>query len=237
MTPVHAQTAQHRRMRVLLIEDEKKIAHFISKALSAGGHTVEECHHGDEALSLALQTQYDVIVLDVMLPGRDGLSILRALREARNATPVLLLTARGDVPERVEGLNSGADDYMAKPFAMDELIARINALGRRAGPEQMTVHKVEDLTVNLLDREVTRAGQKIDLSGREFALLVHLVRSPGRPVTRTQICEQVWKWRFDSGTNVVDVYIQRLRRKIDDGHELKLLHTVRGVGYCVKGRE
>ncbi len=224
-------------MRVLIIEDEKKIARFIQKALAAAGHVVDQCHHGDDALPQALANPYDVIVLDIMLPGRDGLSILKKLRSLRNPTPVLLLTARGDVAERVEGLNLGADDYMTKPFAMDELLARINALSRRIGPDRLTLLKLEDLTVNLLTREVHRADQKIDLTVREFALLDYLARSPGRVVTRTQICEQVWNWRFDSGTNVVDVYIQRLRRKIDDGHEVKLLHTVRGVGYCVKGPE
>jgi DNA-binding response OmpR family regulator len=224
-------------MRVLIVEDEKKIARFIHKALAAVGHTVDECHRGDDALSLAMDTPFDVIVLDIMLPGRDGLSVLRELRERRNLTPVLLLTARGDVSDRVEGLNLGADDYLAKPFAMDELIARINALGRRATSDHLVSHKVEDLTVNLLTREVTRAGKTIDLTVREFALLDYLLRTPGRVVSRTQICEQVWNWRFDSGTNVVDVYIQRLRRKLDDGHEIKLLQTVRGIGYCLKGRE
>ena len=224
-------------MRLLIVEDEKKIARFIHKALTAAGHAVDVSHDGDEGLRLALAAQYDVVVLDIMLPGLDGLSVLRKLREERNATPVLLLTARGDVPERIEGLNSGADDYMAKPFAMDELLARINALGRRGAPDRLTTSKVEDLAVNRITREVTRAGQRIELSGREFALLEFLVREPGRVVTRTQICEQVWNLRFDAGTNVVEVYMQRLRRKIDDGHEVKLLQTVRGAGYCVKGRE
>ena len=224
-------------MHVLIVEDEKKIARFIHKALTAAGHTADECHRGDEALPLALKTHYDVIILDIMLPGRDGLSILRGLREERDATPVLLLTARGDVPERVAGLELGADDYMAKPFAMDELVARVKALGRRAVPDRLTVNQVGDLTVNLITREVARAGQRIDLTGREFALIEYLTRAPGRVVTRTEICEQVWKWRFDPGTNVVDVYMQRLRRKIDDGHAVKLLHTERGVGYCVKAPE
>ena len=224
-------------MRLLIVEDEKKIARFIHKALTAVGHAVDVSHDGEEALALALSTQYDVIVLDIMLPGRDGLSVVGRLREERNSTPVLLLTARGDVPERIEGLNAGADDYMAKPFAMDELIARINALGRRSTPDRLTTSKVEDLALNRITREVTRACRRIELSGREFALLEFLLREPGRVVTRTQICEQVWNLRFDAGTNVVEVYMQRLRRKIDDGHEIKLLQTVRGTGYCVKGRE
>jgi two-component system, OmpR family, response regulator len=221
-------------VRVLLAEDEKKIASFIRKALREAGHAVDEVHRGDEALELAKSTPYDVIVLDVMMPGRDGLSVLRVLRERRNPTPVLLLTARGEVSERIEGLNLGADDYMAKPFAMDELIARVNALMRRSTGERSTLLRVADLTVNLITREVTRAGKKIDLAVREFALLDYLMRSPGRVLTRTQICEHVWDHHFDTGTNVVDVYVQRLRRKIDDGHDEKLLHTVRGVGYMLR---
>ena len=221
-------------MRILLAEDEKKIASFIRKALREAGHAVDEVHRGDEALELAKTTPYDVIVLDVMMPGRDGLSVLRVLRERRNPTPVLLLTARGEVSERIEGLNLGADDYMAKPFAMDELIARVNALTRRGSPERSTMLRVADLTVNLITREVTRAGKRIDLAVREFALLDYLMRSPGRVLTRTQICEHVWDHHFDTGTNVVDVYVQRLRRKIDDGHDVKLLHTVRGVGYVIR---
>jgi DNA-binding response OmpR family regulator len=221
-------------MRVLLAEDEKKIASFIRKALREAGHAVDEVHRGDEALELASTTPYDVLVLDVMMPGRDGLSVLRLLRERRNSTPVLLLTARGEVSERIEGLNLGADDYMSKPFAMDELVARVNALTRRGSGERSTILRVADLVMNLITREVTRAGVKIDLAVREFALLDYLMRSPGRVLTRTQICEHVWDHHFDTGTNVVDVYVQRLRRKIDDGHETKLLHTVRGVGYSLR---
>jgi DNA-binding response OmpR family regulator len=221
-------------MRVLLAEDEKKIASFIRKALREVGHAVDEVHRGDEALQLASTTPYDVIILDVMMPGRDGLSVLRVLRERRNSTPVLLLTARGEVSERIEGLNLGADDYMAKPFAMDELVARVNALTRRGTGDRSTLLRVADLTVNLITREVTRAGKKIDLAVREFSLLDYLMRSPGRVLTRTQICEHVWDHHFDTGTNVVDVYVQRLRRKLDDGHDTKLLHTVRGVGYMLR---
>jgi len=221
-------------MRILLAEDEKKIAAFVRKALREAGYTVDEVHRGDEALELARTTPYDVIVLDIMMPGRDGLSVLRQLRQGRNNTPVLLLTARGEVSERVEGLNLGADDYMAKPFAMDELVARIQALSRRGAGERSTLQRVGDLTMNLITREVTRAGQPIDLSVREFALLDYLMRTPGRVLTRTQICEQVWDHHFDTGTNVVDVYVQRLRRKIDDGRDVKLLHTVRGVGYSLR---
>ncbi len=221
-------------MRVLLAEDEKKIASFIRKALREAGYAVDEVHRGDDALEAARTASYDAMILDIMMPGRDGLSVLRQLRQARNSTPVLLLTARGEVSERVEGLNLGADDYLGKPFAMDELLARVGALTRRAGGERFTLLSIADLSLNLITREVARAGRKIDLTVREFALLDYLMRSPGRVLTRTQICEHVWDYHFDTGTNVVDVYIQRLRRKIDDAHELKLLHTVRGVGYLLR---
>lgn len=221
-------------VRILVVEDEKKIAHFIRKALREAGFVVDVCHHGDEAFELANSTPFDAIVLDVMLPGRDGLSIVRQLRERRNSVPILLLTARGEVNERVEGLDLGADDYMAKPFSTTELIARLNALSRRMGDSRFSLLKVSDLTVNILTREVHRGGQTIELPPREFALLEFLMRSPGRVQTRTQICEHVWEYQFDPGTNLVDAYIQRLRRKIDDPFEEKLIHTVRGVGYVMK---
>lgn len=221
-------------VRILVVEDEKKIAHFIRKALREAGFVVDVCHDGDEAFELANSTPFDAIVLDVMLPGRDGLSILRQLRERRNSVPILLLTARGEVNERIEGLDLGADDYMAKPFSTSELIARLNALSRRMGDTRFSLLKVSDLTVNLLTREVRRGGQIIELPPREFALLDFLMRSPGRVQTRTQICEHVWEYQFDPGTNLVDAYIQRLRRKIDDPFEEKLIHTVRGVGYVLK---
>ena len=224
-------------MRVLLAEDEKKVAQHIRTALREQGFTVDLFHRGDEALEAALATPYDALVLDVMMPGRDGLSILRVLREKRIATPVLLVTARGEVSERVEGLMLGADDYHSKPFAMTELVARVVALSRRSSAQGLTMLRVEDLTMNLITREVQRAGQKIELPLREFALLEYLMRSPGRVLTRTQLIENVWQWHFDTGTNVVEVYVQRLRRKVDDGHEVKLIHTVRGVGYVLKREE
>ena len=223
------------KVRILIAEDEKKVAHFIRKALKQAGHAVDEVHDGNAALELVLTTPDDAIVLDIMMPGRDGLSVLRLLRKERANTPVLLLTARGEVSERIEGLDLGADDYMAKPFAMGELIARVNALTRRASGERGTLLRVEDLVMNLLSREVTRAGQSMTLALREFSLLEFLMRSPGRVLSRTNICEHVWDHHFDTGTNVVDVYIQRLRRKIDDDHEVKLIHTIRGVGYMLRG--
>ena len=222
-------------MRVLLAEDEKKIAQHIRAALREQGFTVDMFYRGDEALEAALATSYDAVVLDIMLPGRDGLSILRTLREKRVSAPVMLLTARGEVSERVEGLMLGADDYLAKPFAMNELVARVIALSRRSTAQGQTVLRLEDLEMNPSTREVSRAGKAIELPVREFALLEYLLRSPGRVLSRTQLIENVWEWHHETGTNVVEVYIQRLRKKVDDGHALKLIHTVRGVGYVIKG--
>jgi len=221
-------------MRILVVEDEKKIAAFIRKGLAEAGFNPLLCHRGDDALSLAITERFDAIVLDVMLPGRDGLSVLRQLRERHHTVPVLLLTARSSLTERVDGLNAGADDYLGKPFSMDELIARLRALGRRQSGEGLNLLQCDNLSLNLITREVIRAGRKIELTTREFALLEYLLRSPGRVLTRTQLCEQVWDYHFDPGTNVVDVCIQRLRRKLDDGFAVKLVQTVRGVGYALK---
>ena len=221
-------------MKLLVIEDEKKIANLLQKGLREQGYAVDLTHDGNEGLDRAISEPYDAIVLDMMLPGRDGLSVLRTLRDRKITTPVMVLTARGEVSDRVEGLNTGADDYMAKPFAMDELVARLRALMRRVTGENISLYKVGDLTMNLVSREITRGNRKIDLTAREFRLLEHLMRSPGQVLTRTQIIERVWEYHFDPGTNLVDVYIQRLRRKIDDGEEIKMIQTVRGVGYCIK---
>ncbi|MDD3179309.1 MAG: response regulator transcription factor [Opitutaceae bacterium] len=221
-------------MRILVVEDEKKIASFIRKGLVESGFNPLVCHNGDDALHLATTERFDTIVLDIMLPGRDGLSILRKIREDRNTVPVIILTARDGLSERIEGLDLGADDYLTKPFSMDELIARLRAIGRRMSGGGLSLQQYEDLTLNLITREVSRAGQKIELTPREFSLLEYLMRSPGRVLTRTQICEQVWDYHFDLGTNVVDVCIQRLRRKIDDGHDVRLIQTMRGVGYTMK---
>lgn len=220
-------------MRILVVDDEKKIARFIRSGLQERGFAVDICHRGDEVIDLVNTTPYDGVVLDIMLPGRDGLSIVRLLREKNNAVPVLLLTARGEVTERVEGLNLGADDYLPKPFSMDELIARLRAVMRRNSGERLNVYKVGDLVLVLSTHEVTRNGCRIDLTTREFALLEYLMRSPGQVLTRTQIIERVWDYHFDADTNVVDVYIQRLRRKVDDDHPVKLIHTVRGIGYSL----
>ena len=221
-------------MRVLVVEDEKKTASFIRKALQAEGFAVDVCHNGNDALAAASGTPFDGIVLDIMLPGRDGLSVLRQLRERKNATPVLLLSARGEVNERVEGLDAGADDYLPKPFALVELVARVRALGRRGGEPKSTVLRLADLTLDTVTRQAQRNGVTFELTTREYRLLEFLMRSAGRICGRMAILEKVWDYNFDPGTNLVDVYVKRLREKIDAGSELKLLHTVRGVGYVMK---
>ncbi len=222
-------------MRILIVEDEKKTASFIRRALQAEGFAVDAVHNGEEGLIAALTTAYDAIVLDIMLPGRDGLSILRELRSKSNHTPVLLLSARGQVDERIDGLNAGADDYLAKPYVLGELAARVRALTRRlSGEAKSVVLKLADLNVDTVTRKVLRAGQVIDLSTREYALLEYLLRSQGRVCGRMQILEKVWDYDFDPGTNLVDVYVRRVRDKIDAGQSKPLLHTVRGVGYVMK---
>jgi len=225
-------------VKVLVVEDEKNIASFVRKGLQEAGFTVTVCRNGDEAYSLARSGGFDVLVLDIMLPGRDGLSILRNLREGRNTVPVILVTARSALNERLEGLNLGADDYLAKPFYVEELIARIHAVTRRALGDQLTQMSAGDLTVNLITREVKRGAMRIELTAREFSLLELLMRSPGRVYTRTQILEHVWGYDFDPQTNVVDVCIRRLRNKIDlpDDKE-PLIETVRNVGYRFRQME
>src|SRR5512135_1799021 len=221
-------------MRVLVVEDEKKTASFIRKALQAEGFAVDVCNNGDDGLAAARATPFDAIVLDIMLPGRDGLSLLRQLRARQNATPVLLLSARGEVNERVEGLNAGADDYLPKPFVIAELIARVRALGRRGNESKSPMLRVADLTLDTLTREARRGGATIELTTREYRLLEFLMRSAGRICGRMAILEKVWDYDFDPGTNLVDVYVRRLREKIDADFEPRLIHTVRGVGYVLR---
>ena len=221
-------------MRVLVVEDEKKTASFIRKALQAENFAVDVCHNGEDALAAAKTTPFDAIVLDIMLPSRDGLSVLQQLRQRNNPTPVLLLSARGEVNERVAGLNAGADDYLPKPFALVELIARERALGRRTIENKSSVLRIADLTLDTVTRQAQRAGRNIELTAREYRLLEFLLRSAARICTRMAILEKVWDYDFDPGTNLVDVYIKRLREKIDADAEPKLLHTVRGVGYVLK---
>ncbi|OQC65787.1 MAG: Transcriptional activator protein CzcR [Verrucomicrobia bacterium ADurb.Bin006] len=221
-------------MRVLVVEDERKTASFIRKALQAEGHVVDVLHDGSEALLAAANTPFDVIVLDIMLPGRDGLSVVRQMRERKITVPVLLLSARGEVGERIEGLDAGADDYLPKPFALEEVLARVRALGRRQSEAKTPVLRIADLTLDSVTRKVKRGGTPIDLAPREYLLLEFLMRSAGRICGRMAIVDKVWDYDFDPGSNLVDVYIMRLREKIDAGFEPKLLHTVRGVGYVLK---
>jgi len=221
-------------VRILVVEDERKTASFVRKALQAEGFAVDVCGNGNHALAAATSAPFDAIVLDIMLPGRDGLSVLRCLRDSKNSTPVLLLSARGEVDERVEGLNAGADDYLSKPFELVELIARVRALTRRGGENKNPKLHLADLTLDTLTRQAERGGATIELTTREFRLLEYLMRSAGRPCARMMILEKVWDYDFDPGTNLVDVYIRRLREKIDAGFDLKLLHTVRGSGYVMK---
>ena len=194
---------------------------------------VDVVHEGDQALAVILDSHFDAVVLDIMLPGRDGLSILRALRQKFNAVPVLILTARGAISEKVEGLDLGADDYLAKPFSIDELAARLRALIRRKSGENLVRYRVQDLSLDVATRLAQRGTRRIDLTSREFGLLECLMRAPGRVFSRTQLCQQVWEYHFDPESNLVDVYIQRLRRKIDDGESSKLIQTVRGTGYRI----
>jgi DNA-binding response OmpR family regulator len=220
-------------MRILVVEDEQKIARLVQKGLKEFGFAVDVIGRGDEALEIILDNPFDAIVLDIMLPGRDGLSILRALRERANAIPVLILTARGEIREKVEGLDLGADDYLAKPFAIEELAARLRALIRRQTGDNLVRYRIQDLTLDLASRIARRGNRRIDLTGREFSLLECLMRAPGRVFTRTQLCQHVWEYQFDAGTNLVEVYIQRLRRKVDDNEPTKLIQTVRGAGYRI----
>ena len=218
-------------VRILVVEDEKKLAGFLRKGLEEHGFTVTVSHNGDEAFTLLRAEAFDLIVLDIMLPGRDGLSILKNLRDRKNTVPVILVTARSEANERVEGLNLGADDYIAKPFYMDELLARIQAVLRRSSGASLSLLRAGDLTVNLITREVRRGKDEIMLPPREFSLLEYLMRSPGRVFTRSQILEHVWGYSFDPGTNLVDVCIQRLRSQIDSSRSDSLIEAVRGVGY------
>ena len=227
-------TAPKIKMRLLVVEDERKTASFIRKALQAENFAVDVSGNGDDELILASRTEFDVIILDIMLPGRDGLSILRQLRAKKIMTPVILLSARGHVDERIEGLNAGADDYLPKPFVLAELTARVRALGRRSHESRPAILRVGDLTLDTVTHEGRRGSAAFELTAREYRLLEFLMRSPGRICGRMAILEKVWDYDFDPGTNLVDVYIKRLREKIDAGFETKLVHTARGLGYVIK---
>jgi len=222
-------------MRVLLVEDDKKLASYIEKGLKEAGFAVDRAEQGDEGLRLVLGSLYDVAIVDVMLPQLDGLTLIDRMRARKVLTPVLILSAKRSVDDRVRGLQTGGDDYLTKPFSFAELLARIQALIRRAYQQsEPTCLTVGDLSTDLLRREVIRSGTKIDLQPREFALLEYLMRNDGRVVSKTMIIEHVWGYGFDPLTNIVDVVISRLRNKVDRDFDQKLIHTFRGVGYALK---
>lgn len=220
-------------MRILIVEDERKTADYLKKGLSESSFVVDAVHNGDDGVHLALNEYYDLIVLDVMLPGRDGYSVLGTIRRAGRQTPVLFLTARDTVADRVQGLELGADDYLIKPFAFSELLARVRCVLRRGPTRQPELLRVADLELDLVRHKGTRAGHRIDLTPKEFALLALLIRRKGEVLSRTLIAELVWEMHFDSDTNVVDVAVRRLRAKVDDAFPCKLIRTVRGVGYVL----
>jgi two-component system, OmpR family, response regulator len=225
-------------MRVLLVEDNERFADFVRKGLCEAGHTVEIAENGRDGLLRAVNEAYDAVVLDRMLPGGiDGIGIIEALRAAGNRTPILILSALGEVDERIKGLKAGGDDYLAKPFALGELVARLEALVRRGGAAPVsTLFRVGDLELDLITRRASRAGKTITLLPREFQLLEYLMRHAGQIVTRTMLLEGIWNYHFDPETNVIDVHVSKLRQKIDAGHDQPLLHTIRGVGYRLSAR-
>src|SRR5215468_7726122 len=223
-------------MRILVIEDDDKIASFVANGLERAGFNTSRADNGADGLRLALNEHYDVAVVDIMLPKLDGLSLIEKLRQQQVNTPVIILSAKRSVDDRIKGLQTGGDDYLVKPFSFSELLARVQALLRRASPAgaESTRLTVGDLSINLLSREVVRASEKLDLQSREFALLEYLMRNAGRVVSKTMILERVWGYSFDPQTNVVDVLVCRLRNKVDKNFTEKMIHTIRGVGYVLK---
>ncbi len=225
-------------MRILVIEDDPEVASYVVKALTEAGHVADHAADGTDGLFMATHEAYDALVVDRMLPGLDGLGVIRALRAAQDTTPALVLSALGEIDDRVTGLKAGGDDYLVKPFAIVELLARIEALARRARAETPTTElRLADLSMDLLSRVVKRGGKSIALKPREFRLLEYLMRHAGQVVTRTMLLEGVWDYHFDPQTNVIDVHVSRLRRALDDGFERPLLHTVRGAGYMLRAED
>lgn len=221
-------------MRILVADDEHDLLDVTIKRLKADGFSVDGCENGEDALYYIENTKYDLAVLDIMMPKLDGLTVLRTLRARKNSIPILLLTAKDSINDRVEGLNAGADDYLIKPFAYDELIARIRALLRRHSDEKTDILSIADLTMELSTKKVMRNGVEIILSSKEFALLEYLMRNKGAVISRAQLENHVWDYGFEGGSNIVDVYIRYLRKKIDEPFEVKLIHTIRGMGYTIR---
>ena len=224
-------------MRLLIVEDEKKVASFIKQGLEEEGYAVDVAMDGEEGLAMALDGVHDLFILDIGLPKMNGLQVLGELRKRKVATPVLLLTVRATIEDKVLGLDAGADDYLTKPFAFQELLARVRALLRRRTEGSPALLQFSDLVLDPARRTVSRGGEKIELTAKEFAILEYFLRNPGRVLTRTRIIEHVWDYDFDTGTNLVDVYVNYLRKKVDAERKTKLIHTVRGVGYVLKERE
>ena len=225
-------------MRILVVEDDRKVARFVRQGLSEEGHAVEIANDGAEALDFVLtEPAYDLIILDVMLPGQDGFGVLKTLRAHKVAVPVLILTARDSVPDRVAGLDLGADDYLTKPFAFEEFLARVRALLRRRDVARAPILTIDDLVVDPATRRVTRGERRIELTARQYALLEYFLRNAGRVLSRQMIAQHVWGLGFDAESNVIDVYVGYLRRKIDRDRERRLLHTVRGAGYVLQVEE
>jgi heavy metal response regulator len=220
-------------MRFLVVEDETRIADFLQRGLESAGYAVDVSYSGQNALERIHQTDYDLIILDMMLPDMDGLQVLEKIRNRKSSPPVLILSARGTVDDRVKGLETGADDYLVKPFAFIELLARVRVLLRRGQPAPEKL-QVGDLSLDVVRRRVSRNGEPIDLAPKEFSILEYMMRNPGRPLSRTMIVEHVWDMDYDGLTNIVDVYIRHLRSKIDDKWPVKLIHTVRGIGYMLE---
>lgn len=221
-------------MRVLIAEDEKDLNKILTDRLKAEHYSVDSCYDGQEALDYLAGAEYDAVILDIMMPLLDGLSVLRTMRRKNDSTPVLLLTAKDSIEDRVQGLDAGANDYLVKPFAVEELLARIRVLLRKPAETPKTCYQVADLEVHMDSRKVLRGGQEVKLSGKEFALLRYMIQNEGIVLSRDRLEEHLWNFDYAGGSNVIDVYIRYLRKKIDEGHELKLIHTVRGAGYVLK---
>jgi two-component system, OmpR family, response regulator len=235
LSPNSSEIAYNGAMKILVIEDDREAAEYLQKAFAEAGHTAHVAHDGDSGFAMADSGDYDVMVVDRMMPRRDGLSVIAGLRARGNTTPVLILSALGEVDDRVTGLRAGGDDYLTKPYAFSELLARVEVLNRRAGArESETVYRVGDLELDRLSHSVKRGGREITLQPREFRLLEYLMRHAGQVVTRTMLLENVWDYHFDPQTNVIDVHVSRLRSKIEKGYDRPILHTIRGAGYMLK---